>query len=284
MVTRPADFADVRERVREGRYRLLHESAKKRVLLVERGGGAAPVVVKHYKRPGPIGRVKALFRRSYAQRSIEAAERLERAGTAIARPLALLVPGRGGGGESFLVLEAVTDALEMDRYVLRAFADVRDRPTRAKKLAFVDRVADEIRGFHERGIFQADLKTCNILVRERAAPALAPTSEGGRPLGLGFDLVHVDLDDFVFFEGPVPEAERRYNLAQLNSSTARLIARSDRVRFYLRYRGIERLRPEDRPAIAAVQAISRKRKRAYFGFDGPVVEEFDSWEGRSAAP
>lgn len=243
----------------------LHASRKRAVALVEPPAVDAPVVVKHYRPLSLRGRAKTLFKAPPFRRSLEAARRLTALGIGTPRVLAL---DERPGGEAFLVTEAATDALPLDRFFLRRFARETPRPFRQ---AFLEALAGEIRRLHERAVFQGDLKTCNILVRE---------ADPDR-----FLFLHVDLDD-VRFDRPLSLAERLQNLAHLHSSTPRAVTFAERLRFFLRVLGRERLDAKTKAHLRRVLAISARRGLVFFGFEGPLEQSWTpgDWATRPGTP
>ena len=231
--------------------RILHASRKRVVALVAFPEGE--VVVKHYRPFTFRSRLKSLIARPPYLRAREAAARLAHLDFETPEPLGQFERERG---EGFLVTAALSRAPPLDRYFLSAF-------TRTARLSFRRRflaaLAGEVRSLHERRVYQADLKTCNILVREGA--------DGG------FRFVHVDLDD-VRFDRPVALRERLYNLAQLHSSTPRAVTYAERLRFFLRVLGRESLDAQTKRDLRRLLAVSRRRGLVFFGFDGPLEQ---SW-------
>ncbi|MBI2900667.1 MAG: phosphotransferase [Planctomycetes bacterium] len=94
------------------------------------------------------------------------------------------------------------------------------RMGRAERDAFLFALARAVRRMHARGACHRDLKSSNILVTER-----------------GFSFVDIDR---VRFSEEVPEADRIFNLAQLNASVVGTATRADRLRFLHRYIGRDR--------------------------------------------
>jgi len=251
--------------------RLLHASRKRAVALVEPPAVDAPVVIKHYRPLSLRGRAKTIFRAPPHRRSHEAARRLAALGVGTPRPLALVERERG---EAFLVTEAATDALPLDRFFLRRFT--REAPL-AFRRGFLAALADEIVRLHERSVYQADLKTCNILVREAE-----PSADAGAG---AFAFLHVDLDD-VRFDRPLSLRERLLNLAQLHSSTPRAVTFAERLRFFHRVLGRDRLDARAKRDLLRLLAVSARRGLVFFGFEGPLEQGWTpgDWATRPGTP
>ena len=93
---------------------------------------------------------------------------------------------------------------------------------RGERDEFLFRLARAVRKLHDRGVYHADLKSSNVLVR-------------------GDTFLFVDLDR-VSFSADVPDRGRSFNLAQLNASVHAAVTRADRLRFLRAYMGCDRAR------------------------------------------
>jgi tRNA A-37 threonylcarbamoyl transferase component Bud32 len=112
----------------------------------------------------------------------------------------------------------------------------RESWSRADRDDFLFRLARLVRRLHERGIFHKDLKATNVLVADR------------------FYLVDIDR---VAFGTAVSEADRIFNLAQLNAAVPGPVTRTDRLRFLRWYFGRDRARRNWIPRIMKI-TIARK--------------------------
>ena len=89
-----------------------------------------------------------------------------------------------------------------------------------ERMQFVKEFARKLRDLHEKGIYHADLKSNNILVKEK--------------VGGGWTFYFIDLDR-VAFKHQISFRQRSNNLAQINASIADCIGLSDRLRFFRTY-------------------------------------------------
>jgi len=89
-----------------------------------------------------------------------------------------------------------------------------------KKDQFINGLAQRLRDLHEKGIYHADLKSNNILVKEKS--------------GDGCTFYFIDLDR-VAFKHHLSFSQRSNNLAQINASIADCISLSDRLKFFRTY-------------------------------------------------
>jgi len=128
---------------------------------------------------------------------------------------------------------------------LHAF--VRDRLGalgRKERGALLDRFARDLRRLHALGVFHADLKATNVLVR-------------------GAEFLFVDLDA-VRFARDVAERERMLNLAQLNASLTPPLTRTDRLRFLRSYFGTcASLRRDERRWAREVMRVTVARRHRW---------------------
>jgi hypothetical protein len=219
--------------------------------------GGRDLVVKHYRYMGLRRFLKGIFCSHPGTRSLRTALAMER--RAIPTPPVVGLVERCRAGlvvESWFVTGGVDDALELDRYLVRRFAG---RVSAAWRRRLVARFAGSLRALMASGIRHADLKTCNILI-----------VEAGDECGFSF----IDLDDVALGREGTPASRRQWvqALAQLNSSTPKVISRSDRLRFLRAIPELDRF--ERRALVAEVQAISRAKGRRYFSDEGPVELEF----------
>lgn len=194
---------------------MLKDDARTRVSAITLADGRA-AVVKEYREGGLARRLEDLVRPASPLREWDAAQELARRGVAAPAVWALARPAPLAAGSAFVVLEAITDAEPVNRFVLRRCAG---DAARALRLRLVDDVAAWLRALHEGGVEHRDLKGSNLLVRERES---------------GFDLFIVDLAE-VRFSKRVRESHRLEALAQLNASMPLAVQRSERLRFLAHY-------------------------------------------------
>ncbi len=239
------------ERLTQERSSPLLKSSPAVVVSITPGEGET-VCVKQFLYPRFWGRFKELWRRSKGLRAWVAGNGLPVRGIPSLRVLAL-AERRGwlGTKESFLLMEALKDGVELDRYVLRGFEDVR------LKRRFILAFAGWVSGLHSKGVYHKDMKTCNVWV-------------SGNRESWQFRLL--DLED-VTFDHRVTEREIFRNLLQLNTSTPRLITRTDRLRFFRAYVGGYSMAIHERTFLRRLLEQSRRRGLVYVSPQGVRVEQ-----------
>jgi len=128
------------------------------------------------------------------------------------------------------------DAPDLYGYVTQRLG----RFDRSARDAFLERVARTVRRLHDRGVYHADLKSANVLATDAG-------------------VFVVDLDR-VRFSLDVDEADRIFNLAQLNASLPAPLTRTDRWRFLRTYMGrCASLRRKERRWIGEIMRLTVKR-------------------------
>jgi tRNA A-37 threonylcarbamoyl transferase component Bud32 len=149
--------------------------------------------------------------------------------------------------ESFLITEWLPEVRELNDYIKYinqqglSFAD---------KINFIQCVAATIRNLHEKGVYHADLKSTNILVRE----------EGPRMWRFYF----IDLER-VKFKKNLTFRDRANNLAQINASIASCMTARDRLKFFRFYAKGTQLFGERKKYYREVLAISKTKNTEPFG-------------------
>ncbi len=248
-----------REIVKSSPSRLLKNSPKTVVSMVEMPQESGQrVCVKQYRYPTAWRKAKECFRYSRGRISWIAANELFRQGISDMKPLAY-VENRCFGflKESFFMMESSPDYLEMDRYIIKSFGNGQSRDLIAKKRAFIKKFAQCIGRLHRARIFHGDLKTCNILVRERAGE---------------WDFSFIDLDA-VCIGTEVNVRRAMKNLVQINCSIPGFLGYSDRIRFLTWYLQTHPIPASKRDLFDVVFQESRKRGVVYVSADGDVAEE-----------
>ncbi len=248
-----------REAVKTQPSRLLKNSAKTIVSVVEVGNKSGlRACVKHYRYPTAWGKIKDCFRYSRGKISWVAANELLRRGISHLKPLAYIEKRRFGLlKESFFITESPRDYLEMDRYLIKSFGNGQSRASVTKKRAFIQEFAQCIGRLHRSEIFHGDLKTCNILTRERSGQ---------------WDFSFIDLDAVSL--GTKVDARRALkNLVQINCSIPGFLGYGDRVRFLKWYLQTYPIPLPKRDLMNAILEESRKRGVVYVSPEGDVTEE-----------
>ena len=214
------------------------------------------VVVKQY-RAGCLGRLlKNIFRGSAGRKAWIAGNGLRVYGFNTPLPLALVEKRIFGIPiNSYLLMEEVKDSLEMDRYILKHFDN---RKYLKKKIALINSFAKTLGKMHNQNIFHHDLKTCNIMVKEK---------------GESFDFTFLDFDKVSFDEG-ISVRKRVKNLMQINLSTPRLFTLEDRLRFLKEYLEQCDIMNEKKNMLKEIVNSSKTEKILYVSFKGDVAEDW----------
>lgn len=238
---------------------LLKNSPKTVVSMVETPLESAPrTCVKQYQCATGWTRFKNWFRYSKGKASWIAANELLRKGLSSLKPLAYIEKRHFGVlQESYFLMESPADYLEMDRYLIRAFGNGSSEAITPKKRPFILEFARCIGRLHRADIFHSDLKTCNILTRERAG---------------GWDFSFIDLDG-VHLGTEINAKRALRNLIQINCSIPGFLGYGDRVRFLERYLEVHPIPMGKRDVINTVFEESRKRGVVYVSPEGDVREE-----------
>lgn len=248
-----------REMVRDSPSRLLKHSPKTVVSVVEIPGGSGPrTCVKEYRCATAWDRIKGCFRYPKGKTSWVAANELFRQGISDLKPLGYVERTRFGLlTESFFLMESPADYLEMDRYLIKSFGDGAQGIVNLKRRSFIRQFAQRIGRLHRSLIFHGDLKTCNILARERAG---------------GWDFSFIDLDA-VRLETEISARRALKNLVQINCSVPGFLGYADRIRFLKWYLEVHPIPIQTRDLIDTILHESRKRGVVYVSPEGDVVEE-----------
>ena len=214
------------------------------------------IVVKQYRVGCPGCLVKNFFRGSAGRKAWVAGNGLRVYGLNTPLPLALLekkIFGITTG--SYLIMEEVKDSLEMDRYILKNFSNRKDL---IKKCGFIRGFARTLAETHNHNIFHHDLKTCNIMVKEK---------------GKSFDFTFLDFDR-VSFNDEITVRKRVKNLIQINLSTPRLFTLADRLRFLKEYLDQCDITNEEKSILKDVINLSKSEKILYVSLQGDVTEDW----------
>ncbi len=245
------------------------------------------VVVKQYKLNCGVCLIKNIFRNSAGRKAWIAGNGLLVYGFNTPEPLALMerkVLGITTG--SYLIMEEIRGSLEMDRYILKNFNNKSSRDINRSQRKFIKDFARAVGKMHNLNIFHSDLKTCNIMVREK---------------GKSFDFTFLDFDK-ISFGGEITTRKRVRNLTQINLSTPRLISTANRLRFLTEYlsacmperqcapdsdsmadRQSGKVEPgrqsnsmisEKKKIFREITRLSRAEKILYVSFNGDVTEDW----------
>jgi serine/threonine protein kinase len=127
-----------------------------------------------------------------------------------------------------------------------------------KKRVFINNFATTLGKMHNHNIFHHDLKTCNIMVKEKDK---------------SFDFTFLDFDK-VSFNEKITVRKRVKNLIQINLSTPRLITLTDRFRFLNEYLKQCSIMDEKKNLLKKVIYLSKEEKILYVSFNGDVTEDW----------
>ncbi len=216
-VFRRRDFPlDELKTVVEGHRNLIREKPdvltkqSPRIIVSVTQRGDKKLAVKHFRYPCLWDRLKDLLRRSKGRKAWIGGNGLKARGISSVQPLALVETNHWLGPKgSFFLMETSERSQELDRYILQGLGDFK------RKRLFIQSFAGWLADLYNKGIYHKDMKTCNFLVH-------------GTQRSWNYYLL--DLED-VRFGQRVTEKKLFKNFFQLNTSTPRIISRTDRLRF-----------------------------------------------------
>lgn len=210
------------------------------------------VVVKEWFCATLLARLRYVLFSSRARRNWIAARALRVRGIPTPDALAL-VEYRSGLllKRSLLFTRYVEAAHELNAYVLSRYGGALSSATRQEKKRFIQTLAELIRDMHARGIYHADMKSNNILVRED---------------GDAWKLFIIDLDR-VRFRKSLSFKQRANNLAQINASVADCITPADRILFFRHYAKGRLPALESKQYFRQIVAIGRKKNTRPYGLE-----------------
>ncbi|GAX60208.1 hypothetical protein SCALIN_C07_0019 [Candidatus Scalindua japonica] len=135
------------------------------------------------------------------------------------------------------------------------------RPSREmvkKKRLFINDFAKTLGMMHNYKIFHHDLKTCNIMVKEKDG---------------SFGFIFLDFDK-VSFRDEITVRKRVKNLSQINLSTPRLFTLTDRLRFLNAYLDQCGIMHEKKNILRKIVNLSGGEKILYVSSRGDVTEDW----------
>jgi len=239
-----------RDRVRKSPSSLIKNSPEVAVSILDNRGGK--MCLKQFCYPHLWDRLKEHFRRSKGIKSWVAANGMRARGLPSLKPLALLERKTWVGlKESVLFMEALAEDQEMDRYVLKGFGNIN------KKRRFIRTFARWLASLHKMDLYHKDMKTCNVLVAER---------------GETWNFHLLDFED-ILTDAKVDQKKLFRNFLQLNTSTPKIMTRSDRFRFLKEYLRLNPVVKEEKIFLRGLMKESRRRGLVYVSTHGVVTEE-----------
>ena len=206
-----------------GEHKVLKKTSKEivSVVTIKHDGKELKVLVKESKYQGLLSRLRHILYKSRARRYWFAARGLKVRGINTPSALALIEKRKlKMPSQNILLTEFIDHSFELNDYVLKKFKKTLSPSEVFKKEQFVKEFARKMRDLHEKGIYHADLKSNNILVKEK--------------VGGGWTFYFIDLDR-VAFKRQLSFRQRSNNLAQINASIADCICFSDRLNFFKIY-------------------------------------------------
>jgi hypothetical protein len=107
-------------------------------------------------------------------------------------------------------------------------------------------------------LYHNDMKTCNIFIQRK---------------GEAWEFYFLDLED-VLLDRRSNESDLFRNLVQLNTSTPKVMARSDRFRFFKEYVRLNPIISNQKSFLRQLIEESRRRGLVYVSPQGVVMEDF----------
>jgi len=152
--------------------------------------------------------------------------------------------------QNILLTEYIDRAFELNDYVLGKFKGVLSKKEMQKKKRFLGKFAEKLRYLHEWGIYHADLKSNNILIKEKSDEE--------------WQFYFIDLDR-VAFKQSLSFDQRSNNLAQINASVADCITPSERLKFFRAYARGTSVMEQKKKYYQKILEISRKKITRPYG-------------------
>jgi hypothetical protein len=195
--------------------------------------------------------MKEHFRRSKGLKSWRAANGMRARGLPSLKPIALAERKDWVGlQESFLLMEALANDQEMDRYILKGFEDLK------KKRFFIKTFAHWLGELHKMRLYNKEMKTCNLLVSDKKET-------------WNFHLL--DFED-ILMDTKVSRKKLFRNLLQLNTSTPKVMTKVDRLRFFREYIRLNPIVKDRKVFLRGLVDESRRRGLVYVSPHGVVTE------------
>ncbi|MCX5873467.1 MAG: hypothetical protein NTY51_09595 [Deltaproteobacteria bacterium] len=233
--------------------------------------GLPVLCVKHFKDRGAGYSLKGVLRSTHGSRAFHNGAFLFERGFTAAAPVALVLKRRCRIiTEEWLVMTAVPDARELDRYMVNR---IKKQWSKEEKRRFLEIFADFLAGLHGSGVFHTDLKTCNIIVSESHSLDHGVGHDLHCLDSISFSLL--DYDDVRRFRKDVNGKMRAKNLAQLFLSSPSAIDLNDRLEFFDRYIKVSANIDCDKNGL--MKMILKRIKGKSLLYVGPEGDISESW-------
>jgi len=219
------------------------------------------VLLKESNYPSFLSRFRYILYKSRARKYWFAARGLKVRNIATPTALALIEKRCFGLSTQDIVLtEFIDQAFELNDYVLKNFKNEFSSLEVHKKDQFIREFSQILKDLHQKGIYHADLKSNNILVKEK--------------MGGGWTFYFIDLDR-VDFKHHLSFREKSNNLAQINASLADCISLCDRLKFFRNYARETPVIKQRKKYYQKILEISRKKNTQPYGitFTLPLPEK-----------
>lgn len=208
-------------------------------LTIPINGQPRPVIYKRFRVTSWSDPLVSLVRRPPAVRSWITGHGLRERDLPTPRPLAVLHRRRHGLlAEGYLLVEKVTDAMNLDKFV--AALDGLSAEQRRRSLrSCIDKVARLLRDLHARHLSHRDIKASNILVASGKGLVASESTAFSSPATSPLPPATVSVIDLVGVRRyrKLPESRRLQNLARLHVSffNCASLTRTDKLRFLRTY-------------------------------------------------
>lgn len=239
---------------------VLKKTTKETVAMITsfHNGKELKVLVKESCFPSWLSALRYTFSKSRAKKYWIASRGLKVRGLETPGALAFIEQKKlGMPRQNILLIEFIDQALELNDYVLKYFKKILSQEELHKKEQFLREFAQKMRELHDKGIYHADLKSNNILVKEKG--------------GDGWTFYFIDLDRVVF-KHSLSFRQRSKNLAQINASIADCITPADRLKFFRTYARGTPVMEQKKRYYRRILEISRKKITKPYGvvFSSPT--------------
>jgi tRNA A-37 threonylcarbamoyl transferase component Bud32 len=239
------------------RITVLKETPKEVVSLttVNHRGEQLKVMIKEARFLRLLNRLRYSIFKTRAKRYWIAARGLKVRGVTTPEAIACIEKRSFGlPRQTILLMEFVDQAYELNDYVLKRFSKTLSPQEVHMKDRFITECALRLRALHEKGIYHADLKSNNILVKEQSVDS--------------WEFYFIDLDSVAFCR-KLSFKERANNLAQINASVADCITLSDRLHFFKSYAQGTALVKESKRYFQRIMEIGSKKNTQPYGLTFP---------------